>query len=129
MIHGSYTSLKLYFKDSNDAFIQAELIFRRELEPENIIVANHLFETLDDPVGTIEDLFVSFIIAIIILHKLSFVLLVCELLSSDKIIVRIERAYTDGYKKVLTSHQPNSSNCIDIAIYNILCSCLLYHYC
>ena len=75
-----------------------------------------MFETLDDPVSTIEDLFVSFIIAIIILHKLSFVLLVRELLSSDKIIVRIERAYTDGYKKILTSHQPNSSNCIDIII-------------
>ena len=93
------------------------MIFRRELEPENITVASHLFETLDDPVGTIEDLFVSFVTAIIILHKLAFVLLVCELLSSNKIIVRIEKAYTDGYKKVLTSHQPNSSNCIDIILY------------
>lgn len=42
--------------------MQAELVFRRELEPENITVASHLFETLDDPLGTIEDLFVSPII-------------------------------------------------------------------
>ena len=42
--------------------MQAELVFRRELEPENITVASHLFETLDDPLGTIEDLFVSLII-------------------------------------------------------------------
>ena len=34
------------YKDSNDGFIQAELIFRRELEPENITVESYLFETL-----------------------------------------------------------------------------------
>ena len=45
-------------------------------------------------------------------------LLVCKLLSSDKIIARMEKAYADGYKKVLTAHQPNSSNCIDIIVHS-----------
>ena len=40
--------------------LQSEIIFRRELEPEGIIVRSHLFETQDDPVGTIDDLFVSY---------------------------------------------------------------------
>jgi hypothetical protein len=46
--------------------MQAELVFRRELEPENITVASHLFETLDDPLSTIEDLFVRISVTIMI---------------------------------------------------------------
>ena len=56
-------------------------------------------------------------------------LLVCKLLSSDKIIARMEKAYTDGYKKVLTAHQPNSSNCIDIIVHSSTCHYTIYIYC
>ncbi len=53
-IHTQTKKIKHYVKS-----LQTELIFRRELEPANISVASHLFETLDDPVATIDDLFVS----------------------------------------------------------------------
>ena len=61
------------------------MVFRRELEPENITVASHLFETLDDPLGTIEDLFVSLIIIIIV----NLISMVCICSTTGKATVTI----------------------------------------
>ena len=44
--------------------IQAEVFYRHVLEPKNITVASHMFETLDDPVVDVTDLFVSFLLAV-----------------------------------------------------------------
>ena len=40
------------------------MFYRHELELRNITVANHVFETLDNPVDDVSDLFVSFLLAL-----------------------------------------------------------------
>ena len=44
--------------------IQAEVFLRHELEPRNITVASHIFETFDNPVFDVTDLFVSYLLAV-----------------------------------------------------------------
>ena len=75
--------------------MQAELVFRRELEPENITVASHLFETLDDPLGTIEDLFVSLIIENLICGVYIYLLTIATMISSYRWLYNILQHYNN----------------------------------